>query len=70
MSDPHQEERERVQSVQRVGLLPTQVAERIRLGLSPVDDDLPFAQAVRQKEQCDQASKAFGKRQKRRDESA
>ena len=66
MSDPRQEDRERVQSVQRGALLPTQVMERIRLALSPVDDDLPFAQAVRQKEEMDRSAKAVAKRQKRR----
>lgn len=68
MSDPHQEERERVRSVQRGALLPTQVMERISKGLSPVDDDLPFAQAVRQKEEMTRAAELFGRRQKKREQ--
>lgn len=66
MSDPRQEERLRAQSRQ-ASYLPTQVIERIRQKLSPVDDELPFAQAVRQRDDLAQAAKAFSKRQKGRE---
>ena len=69
MSDPRQEERLRpVDRAQRSSLVPTQLAERIKRGLSPVDDDLPFAQAVRQQEDMLKACKAFHAREKRRSE--
>ena len=67
MSDPRQEERERVESFQRTGLPPTQLTERIKQGLSPCDDDLPFAQAVRQKDETTRAATAFGKRYRKGD---
>jgi len=47
MSDPRQEDRLRPQR----NVLPTQLEERVKLGLSPCDDDLPFAQAVRSKDE-------------------
>ncbi len=64
MSDPRQEERLRVQSMQnsKPFILPTQPLERVKLKLSPVDDELPFAQAVRQKKEMDKAAAAWRKR--------
>jgi hypothetical protein len=72
VSDPRQEERLRVQAVQRSAALvmPTQVMERIKRGLSPNDDELPFAQAVREKETRDQAAKAYHERHRRAHDQA
>jgi hypothetical protein len=42
----------------------TQVDERVKQALSPVDDLDPFAQAVRSKDEMEQASKAWRKRRK------
>jgi hypothetical protein len=68
MSDPRQEERLKVQAQQNPpGYLPTQVLERIAQSLSPADDLLPFAQAVRHKEDMDKAAKAFRNRMKGRE---
>lgn len=65
MSDPRQEDRLRG-PMHRGSILPTQVDERIRLALSPVDDELPFAQAIRQAEEMKRAAKAFADRMKGR----
>lgn len=59
MSDPRQEER--LRSAPR-NWMPTQVMDRISQRLSPVDDDLPFAQAKRAKEDMDKAAASFSKR--------
>lgn len=63
MSDPRQEDRLRAETWTRPpSLMPTQVMERIKQKLSPCDDELPFAQAVRQKEEMAKAAKAYRKR--------
>lgn len=67
MSDPRQEERLRVTQAQRASLPPTQLLERIKQGLSPCDDELPFAQAVRQKEESEKAARSFAKQQRQRE---
>lgn len=59
------EQRDLVRTIQRAPLTSAQQLERIKAKLSPVDDDLPLAQAQRQKDDCDRAAKAFSKRQKR-----
>jgi hypothetical protein len=46
------------------GILPTQLEQRIKQGLSPSDDELPMAQAVGHKDEMEQASKAWRKRRK------
>lgn len=67
MSDPRQEQRLAVERWQRTDIPPTQLAERIKQGLSPCDDDLPFAQAVRQKDEIHKAAKSFRKHQQERE---
>jgi hypothetical protein len=52
--DPRAVERQRYQT--------TQEPQRVRLGLSPSDDELPFAQAVRTKEEMARTAAAFGKK--------
>lgn len=61
MSDPRQEAREAAPA-RLPSYLPTQVMERIRAGMSPCDDGLPFAQAKRQREEMQKAVEAFRKR--------
>jgi len=69
MSDyPRPEQRHAVADAQRErSVIPTQVLERISQGLSPCDDDLPFAQAVRAKDEMQKAVRSFALRQKVRD---
>lgn len=54
MNDPHQEMRESPEGA-LPWYIPTRVHDRIRLGLSPCDDGLPYAQAVRQRAIMDEA---------------
>jgi len=61
MSDPRQEERLRLQRYDE----PSQLMERIKQRLSPCDDALPFAQAVRQRDEMQQAVEAFRNRSQR-----
>ena len=58
MSDPRAEDRLRALRNEE----PTQLMERIKQRLSPCDDALPFAQAVRQRDEMRQAVEAFRKR--------
>jgi len=59
MSDPRAEDRIRHQQRSDV---PSQLMERIKQRLSPCDDALPFAQAVRQRDEMQQAVEAFRRR--------
>lgn len=67
MSDPRQEERLKAEELLRRRAVPTQLLERIERGLSPCDDELPFAQAVRQKEESEKAARSFAKQQRQRE---
>lgn len=62
MSDPRQEQREAVTRMQRAPLTTQQALERIKQRLSPCDDDLPLAQAVRQRDEMQRSVEAFRKR--------
>lgn len=62
MTDPRQEQREAIARAQYAPLLPTQVLERVKQKLSPCDDDLPFAQAVRQRDEMQKSVESFHNR--------
>ena len=67
--DPRAQDRERPPrrrgrygNYKEFGVDITQVDERVKQALSPVDDEDPFAQAVRSKEEMAKTAKAFGLR--------
>lgn len=70
MSDPRQADRERgpwhsAVPASRRELLPHDEAlKRIEQGLSPCDDELPLAQAVREKEHMQKTAAAFKDRKR------
>lgn len=62
MSDPRRDQRETIARAQRAPLTTAQALERIKQRLSPCDDDLPLAQAVRQRDEMQKSVEAFRKR--------
>ena len=65
MSDPRQEDRLNAPKRQP-SIVPTQLSDRIANRLSPCDDDLPYAQAMRQHVEMQKAASLFGQRHRRK----
>jgi hypothetical protein len=57
--DPRAQDRQRIAMQRRPT---TQEPERVKQGLSPSDDDLPFPVAVRNRDEMAKTAKAFGLR--------